>query len=123
MQQEQELEQEQEQEQTKTQKKKYIRKFTDEGRAKQKQHLDEIRVKAMEKKKEMREITLKAKLMKLEPKLNLAKKYDEYITSKLIKPEQEPDTQSTAVKFSDLSENHNPIGLTMSRNLVFFSKL
>ena len=44
-----------EQEQTKTQKKQYVRKFTDEGRAKQKQHLDEIRKKAMEKKKEMRE--------------------------------------------------------------------
>ena len=90
-----------EQEQTKTQKKQYIRKFTDEGRAKQKQHLDEIRKKAMEKKKEMREITLKAKLMKLEPKLNLAKKYDEYITSKLIKPEPlpepEPDTRCAAV--------------------------
>ena len=106
-----------EQEQTKTQKKQYIRRFTDEGRAKQKQHLDEIRKKAMEKKKEMREITLKAKLMKLEPKLNLAKKYDEYITSKLIKPEPlpEPDTHSAAVKFSDSSENHNPIGLTSSR--------
>jgi len=89
-----------EQEQTKTQKKQYIRKFTDEGRAKQKQHLDEIRKKAMEKKKEMREITLKAKLMKLEPKLNLAKKYDEYITSKLIKPEPEPDTHSAAVTLS-----------------------
>jgi len=76
----------QEQEQIKTTKKQYVRKFTDEGRAKQKQHLDEIRKKDMEKKKEMREITLKAKLMKLEPKLNLAKKYDEYITSKLIKP-------------------------------------
>jgi hypothetical protein len=101
-----------EQEQTKTQKKQYIRKFTDEGRAKQKQHLDEIRKKAMEKKKEMREITLKAKLMKLEPKLNLAKKYDEYITSKLIntrcaavtesrpEPEPEPDTHSAAVTSS-----------------------
>lgn len=99
-----------EQEQTKTQKKQYIRKFTDEGRAKQKQHLDEIRKKAMEKKKEMREITLKAKLMKLEPKLNLAKKYDEYITSKLIntrcaavtesRPEPEPDTHSAAVTSS-----------------------
>ena len=39
------------------------------------------------------EITLKAKLMKLEPKLNLAKKYDEYITSKLIKPEPKPEPE------------------------------
>lgn len=98
--------QEETQEQTQTQKKQYIRKFTDEGRAKQKQHLDEIRKKAMEKKKEMREITLKAKLMKLEPKLNLAKKYDEYITSKLInstpepapKPEPEPEPEVKLIK-------------------------
>jgi len=96
--------QEETQEQTQTQKKQYIRKFTDEGRAKQKQHLEEIRKKAMEKKKEMREITLKAKLMKLEPKLNLAKKYDEYITSKLInstpepEPKPEPEAEEPEVK-------------------------
>ena len=106
-----------EQEQTKTQKKQYIRKFTDEGRAKQKQHLDEIRKKAMEKKKEMREITLKAKLMKLEPKLNLAKKYDEYITSKLIKPEPlpEPDTRCAAVTESPPEPDTRCAAVTESR--------
>ena len=63
--------------------KKYIRNFSDEAREKQKQHLNVIRQKAMEKKREMKEITLKAKLMKLEPKIEMAKKYDEYINNKI----------------------------------------
>jgi hypothetical protein len=62
--------------------KKYIRNFTEEGREKQKLHLETIRQKAMEKKRELKEITLKAKLMKLEPKIELAKKYDEYVNNK-----------------------------------------
>ena len=69
--------------------KKYIRNFSDEGREKQKAHLNNIRQKAMEKKRELKEITLKAKLMKLEPKLELAKKYDEYINNKIQQPEEE----------------------------------
>ena len=44
--------------------KKYIRNFTEEGREKQKVHLENIRKKAMEKKRELKEITLKSKLMK-----------------------------------------------------------
>jgi hypothetical protein len=66
--------------------KKYIRNFTEEARAKQKEHLSQIRQKAMEKKREMKEITLKAKLMKLEPKIELAKKYDEYISNRIAQP-------------------------------------
>ena len=62
--------------------KKYIRNYTDEGRKKQKNDLNNIRQKAMEKKRELKEITLKAKLMKLEPKIELAKKYDEYVNNK-----------------------------------------
>ena len=69
--------------------KQYVRKYTEEGREKQKVHLDNIRQKAMEKKRELKEITLKAKLMKLEPKLELAKQYDEYINQR-IQP-QAPD--------------------------------
>ena len=69
--------------------KKDIRNFSDEGREKQKAHLNNIRQKAMEKKRELKEITLKAKLMKLEPKLELAKKYDEYINNKIQQPEEE----------------------------------
>ena len=72
------------------QQKKYLRNYTDEGREKQKIHLETIRKKAMEKKRELKEITLKAKLMKLEPKLELAKQYDEYVNQKNKQPEPEP---------------------------------
>ena len=72
------------------QQKKYLRNYTDEGREKQKNHLETIRKKAMEKKRELKEITLKAKLMKLEPKLELAKQYDEYVNQKNKQPEPEP---------------------------------
>jgi hypothetical protein len=69
--------------------KKYIRNFTEEGREKQKLHLENIRQKAMEKKRELKEITLKAKLMKLEPKIELAKQYDEYVNNKNQYQQQE----------------------------------
>ena len=62
--------------------KKYLRNYTDEGREKQKVHLDSIRQMAMDRKKQLKEITLKSKLMKLEPKIDLAKQYDEYINNK-----------------------------------------
>jgi len=74
-----------------TTQKKYIRNYTEEGREKQKQHLNNIRQKAMEKKKELKEITLKAKLMKLEPKIELAKQYDQYVNNKHQIPEPEPE--------------------------------
>ena len=74
-----------------TTQKKYIRNFTEEGREKQKLHLETIRKKAMEKKRELKEITLKAKLMKLEPKIELAKQYDEYVNNKPHIPEPEPE--------------------------------
>ena len=71
--------------------KKYLRNYTEEGREKQKAHLNNID--AMEKKKELKEITLKSKLMKLEPKLELAKQYDEYINNKNQIQQQEPEEQ------------------------------
>jgi len=73
--------------------KKYIRNFTEEARAKQKEHLSQIRQKAMEKKREMKEISLKAKLMKLEPKIELAKQYDEYVSNRIIQPQPEPEQE------------------------------
>jgi len=78
--------------------KKYIRNFTEEARAKQKEHLSQIRQKAMEKKREMKEITLKAKLMKLEPKIELAKKYDEYINNRITQPEPEPEPEPEIIE-------------------------
>jgi hypothetical protein len=86
------------------QQKKYIRNYTDEGREKQKIHLETIRKKAMEKKRELKEITLKAKLMKLEPKIELAKQYDEYVNQRVQQqqpspePEPEPEQQIVYVK-------------------------
>jgi len=79
--------------------KQYVRKYTEEGREKQKVHLDNIRQKAMEKKRELKEITLKAKLMKLEPKLELAKQYDEYINQRIQPqaPEPEPEPEQHIV--------------------------
>ena len=74
-----------------TTQKKYIRNYTEEGREKQKTHLNNIRQKAMEKKRELKEITLKAKLMKLEPKIELAKQYDEYVNNKPQIPEPETE--------------------------------
>jgi len=74
-----------------TTQKKYIRNYTEEGREKQKNHLNNIRQKAMEKKRELKEITLKAKMMKLEPKIELAKQYDEYVNNKPQIPEPEPE--------------------------------
>ena len=76
-----------------TTQKKYIRNYTEEGREKQKQHLETIRKKAMEKKRELKEITLKAKMMKLEPKIELAKQYDEYVNNKPQIPEPEPQPE------------------------------
>jgi len=72
-----------------TTQKKYIRNFTEEGREKQKLHLETIRKKAMEKKRELKEITLKAKLMKLEPKIELAKQYDNYVNNKIQYQQQQ----------------------------------
>jgi hypothetical protein len=45
----------------------------------QREHLNRIRVLALEKKKQLKEITLKSKLAKTIPKENLAKQYDAYI--------------------------------------------
>ena len=47
----------------------------------------------MEKKRELKEITLKAKLMKLEPKLEFAKQYDEYVNNKNQIQQPEPEEQ------------------------------
>ena len=76
-----------------TTQKKYIRNYTEEGREKQKNHLNNIRQKAMEKKRELKEITLKAKLMKLEPKIELAKQYDDYVNNKIQYQQQQQEEE------------------------------
>ena len=59
----------------------------------QRQHLNKIRELALQRKKEMKEVTLKAKLAKTVPKQELAKSYDEYVAKKVIEqqaPELKP---------------------------------
>ena len=51
----------------------------------QREHLNNIRAKALEKKAEMKEETLKAKLAKTIEKKELVKKYDDYILNHLFK--------------------------------------
>ena len=71
----------------------------------QREHLNKIRLLAMAKKAELKEITLKSKLAKTFPKQELAKQYDEYIAQKAVqavkpaaaprpKPEPEPESES-----------------------------
>lgn len=59
------------------------RNMTDEQRQKQREHLNNIRQMAMDKKKQLKEITLKSKLAKTVVKQDLAKQYDEYIENKV----------------------------------------
>jgi len=54
----------------------------------QREHLNNIRAKALEKKAEMKEETLKAKLAKTIEKKELVKKYDEYTQEKENKKEE-----------------------------------
>ena len=66
----------------------------------QREHLNKIRLLAMAKKAELKEITLKSKLAKTVPKQELAKQYDEYIAQKavtthkpVVKPKPEPESE------------------------------
>ena len=62
----------------------------------QREHLNKIRLLAMAKKAELKEITLKSKLAKTVPKQELAKQYDEYIAQKAVqavKPKPDPESE------------------------------
>lgn len=50
----------------------------------QREHLNKIRTLALEKKRQMKEVTLKSKLIKTVEKEDLAKKYDDYVAKKVI---------------------------------------
>jgi len=74
----------------------------------QREHLNKIRLLAMAKKAELKEITLKSKLAKTVPKQELAKQYDEYIAQKAvakqpplpkkeIEPESEEEEEETII--------------------------
>ena len=70
----------------------------------QREHLNKIRLLAMAKKAELKEITLKSKLAKTVPKQELAKQYDNYVAQKAVqavtnkpkpapRPEPEPESE------------------------------
>ena len=61
----------------------------------QREHLNNIRSKALEKKAEMKEETLKAKLAQTLEKKELVKKYDEYVEKEkeMSKPPEKKETQ------------------------------
>ena len=50
----------------------------------QREHLNKIRLLAMAKKAELKEITLKSKLAKTVPKKELAEQYDNYVAQKAV---------------------------------------
>ena len=69
----------------------------------QREHLNKIRLLAMAKKAELKEITLKSKLAKTVPKQELAKQYDNYVAQKAVqavkpaatpRPKPEPESES-----------------------------
>ena len=65
----------------------------------QREHLNKIRLLAMAKKAELKEITLKSKLAKTVPKQELAKQYDNYVAQKAVqavkpKPAPRPEPES-----------------------------
>ena len=63
------------------------------------EHLAKIREKALQKKKQLKEITLKAKLAKTVPKEDLAKQYDEYVSKKVAQaPEIKPQAAKKVVQ-------------------------
>lgn len=70
----------------------------------QREHLNKIRLLAMAKKAELKEITLKSKLAKTVPKQELAKQYDNYVAQKAVKavkpkpdPESEEEEEETII--------------------------
>ena len=69
----------------------------------QREHLNKIRLLAMAKKTELKEITLKSKLAKTVPKKELAEQYDNYVAQKAVhnlavkpvpRPKPEPELES-----------------------------
>ena len=64
----------------------------------QREHLNKIRLLAMAKKTELKEITLKSKLAKTFPKQELAKQYDEYIAQKAVRLHSQAPASEQAVK-------------------------
>ena len=70
----------------------------------QREHLNKIRVKALEKKAEMKQDTLKAKLAKTIEKKELVKKYDEYTQEPALSGLRLPAVQEKVEVKKDIVE-------------------
>jgi hypothetical protein len=71
----------------------------------QREHLNKIRELAMQKKAELKEITLKSKLAKTVPKQELAAQYDNYIAQKAT--QQPPKSDKNLNHELTLNQNQN----------------
>jgi hypothetical protein len=93
----------------------------------QRQHLNKIRQLAMEKKKQLKEITLKAKLAKTVPKEDLAKQYDEFVAKKVTQtpktPELKPQKPKQQVKRFDNSESETDETIESEEEVILKKKV
>ena len=93
----------------------------------QREHLNKIRAKALEKKAEMKEETLKAKLAKTIEKKELVKKYDEYTQEK--EKEQEIQKEVTRApkkekkKVYKLADSSSSSSDDADEKVVYFKKI
>ncbi len=90
----------------------------------QREHLNKIRLLAMAKKAELKEITLKSKLAKTVPKQELAKQYDEYIAQKAVakqpplpKKEIEPESEEEEEEEEELKNQRKRLRKKLYLNL------
>ena len=95
----------------------------------QREHLNNIRSKALQKKAEMKEETLKAKLAKTIEKKELVKKYDDYILNKPpiqkenIKPiEKEKKEKKIIYKYASSSSSSSSDEDNESEKIVYVKK-
>jgi hypothetical protein len=73
----------------------------------QREHLNKIRELALEKKRQMKETTLKAKLAKTVVKEDLAKKYDDYVAKKVVEQQPTPESKPKVAKKSVKPESES----------------
>ena len=88
----------------------------------QREHLNNIRSKALEKKAEMKEETLKAKLAKTIEKKELVKNYDDYILNKPIEQESKPPIEKKENNKSNLFINMHLLLLLLLLLLIMRMK-
>jgi hypothetical protein len=93
----------------------------------QREHLNKIRQLALEKKKQLKEITLKAKLAKSVPKEDLARQYDDYVTQKAQQqptpPKLQPQKPKKQLKRFDNSESETDVTESEEEEVIIKKKI